>query len=168
MPVAQIPPIPLPSPVVPQDAMLSSLFGERYGVYRARTGAFVLSYLANFVAAVLLVWSGHWFVQHRQEIKQQVVGLVTDVSPYVLPSSKTQAGGGGGGGDRDKMAASKGSPLKFAREQIAPPLVVVRNENPKLPVAPAVVGPPQIQLPQLGVLGDPLSSVLGPPSSGTE
>jgi hypothetical protein len=50
--------------------------------------------------------------------------------PYILPSSRTQAGGGGGGGDRDKMAASKGSPPKFAREQIAPPVVVVRNENP--------------------------------------
>jgi len=30
-----------------------------------------------------------------------------------------------------------------------------------------VVGPPQIQLPQLGAAGDPLSGILGPPSSGT-
>ncbi len=167
MPVVQSPPIPAHSPVVPQEAILPSLFGEGCGAYRARPAAFVFSYIANVVLATLLIWSGHWFVEHRQKIKQQVVGLVTDVSPYILPSSKTQAGGGGGGGDRDKMAASKGSPPKFAREQIAPPVVVVRNENPRLPVDPTVVGPPQIQLPQLGTPGDLLSGLLGPPSSGT-
>ena len=48
-----------------------------------------------------------------------------------------------------------------------PPVVVVRNENPKLIADPTVVGPPQIQLPQLGATGDPLFGVLGPPSSGT-
>jgi periplasmic protein TonB len=46
-------------------------------------------------------------------------------------------------------------------------VVVVRNENPKLPVDPTVVGPPRIQLPQLGRPGDLLSGLLGPPSSGT-
>jgi periplasmic protein TonB len=165
--VAQSPPIPAQSPVVPQDVILPSLFAEGCGAYRTHPAAFVFSYVANVAMVTLLIWSGHWFVEHRREIKQQVVGLVTDVSPYILPSSRTQAGGGGGGGDRDKMAASKGSPPKFAREQIAPPVVVVRNENPRLPVEPTVVGPPQIQLPQLGAPGDLLSGILGPPSSGT-
>ena len=167
MPVAQSPPIAAQSPAVPQAVILPSLFGEGYGVYRTRPVAFIASYTANVLITVLLVWSGHWFVEHRQEIKQQVVGLITDVSPYVLPASATQAGGGGGGGDSDKLAASKGSPPKFARQQITPPVVVVRNENPKLIADPTVVGPPQIQLPQLGAAGDPLSGVLGPPSSGT-
>ena len=44
--------------------------------------------------------------------------------------------------------------------------MVVRNENPKLAIEPTVVGPPQIQLPQFGVVGDPLSNVFGPPSNG--
>ena len=40
------------------------------------------------------------------------------------------------------------------------------NENPKLPVDPSVLGPPQIQLPQLAAVGDPLSKIMGPPSNG--
>lgn len=167
MVVAQRAPVPPQPPVVPQDAVLPTLFGEGYGVYRARPVAFVFSYIANVLIAGLLIWSGHWAVAHRQEIKQQVIGLVSDVSPYVLSPSKDEAGGGGGGGDRDKLQASKGSPPPFAREQITPPAVVVRNENPKLAVDPTVVGPPELRLPQTGVVGDPLSNVLGPPSNGT-
>src|SRR5581483_10149037 len=129
--------------------------------------AFVLSFSLNTVIGILLVLSGHWVVAHRTDIQNRVITLVSDVSPYVLPPSKTEAGGGGGGGDRDKLAASKGSPPKFAREQITPPMVVVRNLNPQLTAPPTVVGPPDLKLPQLGVLGDPLSNVLGPPSSGT-
>jgi TonB family protein len=93
--------------------------------------------------------------------------VITDISPYILPPSKSQSGGGGGGGDRDKLQASKGALPKFAREQLAPPAAVVRNENPKLAVEPTVVVPPEILLPHTGPLGDPLSSVLGPPSNGT-
>jgi periplasmic protein TonB len=48
-----------------------------------------------------------------------------------------------------------------------PPAIVVRNENPKLVVTPSVVVPPEIKLPTVGSLGDPLSKVLGPPSNGT-
>ncbi|HLK32441.1 MAG TPA: energy transducer TonB, partial [Terriglobales bacterium] len=79
----------------------------------------------------------------------------------------TKAGGGGGGGDRDKLQASKGALPKLSDQQITPPAVIVRNENPKLAVDPTVVVPPHIQLPTTGPLGDPMSSVLGPPSSGT-
>jgi TonB family protein len=160
-------PVAVQSPAAAQAVVLPTLFGEGYGTYRTRPAPFVLSFLINILAGVLLVWSGHWFAQHRQEIKQQVVSLVTDVSPYILPPSATQAGGGGGGGDRDKLQASKGSPPKFAREQITPPVVVVRNENPRLVAEPTVVGPPQIQLPQMAAMGDPLSGIVGPPSSGT-
>lgn len=150
-----------------QPVILPTLFGEGYGSYKAHVGAFVFSYLANVLVVAVVVWSGHWVFEHRQEVKQQVVGLVTDISPYVLPPSGKEAGGGGGGGDRDKLQASKGSPPRFAAEQLTPPVVVVRNENPKLPAEPTVVGPPQIVLPSLGQMGDPLSNVLSPPSSGT-
>ncbi len=165
MPVAQSPPA-QPSPE-PQPSVLPTLFGEGYGVYRTRAGPFVFSYIANVVLSALLVWSGHWMVEHRKEVKQRMAGLVTDISPYVLPSAAKEAGGGGGGGDRDKLLASKGSPPKFAAEQITPPVVVVRNDNPKLTADPSVLGPPQIRLPQFGQMGDPLSGVLSPPSSGT-
>ena len=166
MPVAQSPPAAAPGGAAPQPSILPTLSGEGYGAYRAHASAFVLSYLLNVLVGALLIWSGHWVVQHHEQIQQQVVNLVTDVSPYVLPPSKTESGGGGGGGDRDKLAASKGSPPKFAAEQITPPLVVVRNPNPKLAAEPTVVGPPQIQLPQTGQMGDPLSRIMGPPSNG--
>ena len=144
---------------------MPTLLGEGYGTYRARPLAFVLSFSLNTVIGILLVLSGHWVVAHRTDIQNRVITLVSDVSPYVLPPSKTEAGGGGGGGDRDKLAASKGSPPKFAREQITPPVVVARNLDPKLAVEPTVVGPPNITFPS-GPVGDPLSAVLGPPSNG--
>jgi TonB family protein len=120
------------------------------------------------VAVGLLIWSGHWAFEHRDELKQQVTGLVTDISPYLpLPASKNRSGGGGGGGDRDKLQAPKGALPKLSKEQITPPAIVIRNDNPKLPVPPTVVVPPELKLPTLGALGDPLSKVLGPPSNGT-
>jgi periplasmic protein TonB len=102
---------------------------------------------------------------------QEVTTLIApaeDVPP--LPPSKTQVGGGGGGGDRDKLQASKGRLPKLAMEQITPPMVVVRNQNPKLAVEPTVVVPPQIKLAMnnLPNLGDPMSKLpSGPPSNGT-
>jgi len=150
-----------------EPSVLPTLLGEGYGAYRARPAFFVFSYLLNLVFVGVAIWSGQWVMEHREVIKQQVVGLVTDISPYVLPPAKTEAGGGGGGGDRDKLQASKGSPPKFAREQITPPAIVVRNEAPKLPVDPTVVGPPEIKLPQLEQMGDPLSNIVGPLSNGT-
>lgn len=155
----------LPPPTADPNP-LPTLCGEGYGDYQARPAAFIASFSLNILVTVLLVWSGHWVVQHREQIRQQVMGVVTDVSPYILPTAKTQSGGGGGGGDRDKLAASKGSLPKQLREQITPPTVVVRNEAPKLPVDPSVVAPP-IQLTQMGPIGDPLSKVVGPASNGT-
>ena len=150
-----------------EPVTLPTLFGEGYGLYRTRKSTFALSFLVHALIVVLLVISGKYMAVHRREIRQQVVGLVTDVSPYILPASLSKSGGGGGGGDRDKLAASKGALPRFSAQQLAPPAVVVRNQNPKLAVEPTVVVPPEIQMPHVGPLGDPLSSVLGPPSSGT-
>ncbi|HYL16299.1 MAG TPA: energy transducer TonB [Terriglobales bacterium] len=152
-----------------EPVVLPTLFGEGYGAYRTRRSTFVLSFLGHVLAIMLLLASGRFVAAHRHEIRQQVIGIVTEVSPYTLPPSASKAGGGGGGGDRDKLAASKGVLPRFAWEQLAPPTVVIRNENPKLAVEPTVVVPPDIHLamPQTGPLGDPLSSILGPPSSGT-
>jgi TonB family protein len=124
--------------------------------------------LGHIAAVALLLAASRYVVTHRHEARPQVISIATEVSPYVLPPLPSKAGGGGGG-DRDKLAASKGALPRFSREQLAPPTAVIRNENPKLPVEPTVVVPPEIQLhmPQTGPLGDPLSSVLGPPSSGT-
>ncbi|MGB8769208.1 MAG: energy transducer TonB [Candidatus Korobacteraceae bacterium] len=154
--------------VTPPEQVLPTLFGEGQGLYPQRKDTFVYSFILHMLAVVLLIWSGHWAFQHQDEIKQQVIGLATDISPYLpMPVSKRRAGGGGGGGDRDKLNAPKGALPKLAKDQITPPAIVIRNDNPKLPVPPSVVVPPQLKLPTVGALGDPLSKVIGPPSNGT-
>ena len=150
-----------------EPVILPTLFGEGYGLYRTHRSTFVFSFLVHALGLALLLTSGRYLVEHHREIRQEVIGIVSDVSPYILPPSASKAGGGGGGGDRDKLSASKGSLPRLSRQQLAPPVVIVRNEDPKLPVEATVVVPPEIQLPQTGSLGDPLSSVFGPPSNGT-
>jgi protein TonB len=163
--MAHSPPMPAPSAVLAQPAVIPSLFCEGYGAYRTRLSAFVVSYAANTALLALCVWSGHWIVEHRHDIKQRVTGLVTDIVPFLPPSTK-EAGGGGGGGDSSRVPAPKGSPPRFANEQLTPPAAVIRVENPRLPAEPTVLGPPQIQLAQLGNTGDPLSAVVASISNG--
>lgn len=155
-------------PAPHQHDVLPTLFGEGHGLYATRKDTFLYSFLVHVIAVALLIYSGHWVVSHQDVIKQQVVGLVTDISPYLpMAVSKTRAGGGGGGGDRDKLAAPKGALPKLSKDQIVPPAIVIRNDNPKLTATPSVVVPPEIKLPTVGALGDPLSKVIGPPSNGT-
>jgi len=98
---------------------------------------------------------------------------VTLVAPDDIPTlapAKTIAGGGGGGGDRDKLQAPKGKLPKAAMQQFTPPMMVVRNDHPKLPMEPTVVIPPQVHLASnnMPTLGDPMSHLpSGPPSNGT-
>ncbi len=96
------------------------------------------------------------------------VALVDPGDIPALKPSKTQVGGGGGGGDRDVLQASKGRLPKFSMQQITPPVVVVRNEHPKLAVEPTIVIPPQVQLASNNMpnLGDPMSHAMLP-SNGT-
>jgi len=100
--------------------------------------------------------------------KETVLLIAPDDLP-MLPASKSVSGGGGGGGDRDKLQASPGRLPKQSMQQITPPMAVVRNLDPKLPVAPTIVVPPDIHLqqPNMPELGDPLSHLPSVPSNGT-
>jgi TonB family protein len=153
--------------VAKPETILPTLFREGYDIYEVRRGSFVISFLLNtlFVTAAVAIGSFTW--THQQEVKQMISGAVIEISPYVLNEAKDQVGGGGGGGDRDKLAASKGALPKLAKQQFTPPMVVVRNENPKLTVDPTVVVPPEIKLPTVGPMGDPMANVTGPASNGT-
>jgi protein TonB len=146
---------------------MPALFGLEYSTYGTKRETFFISFLLHTVLAAALIVSSTFVYSHRDEIKAKISGAVTDISPYILPPSADQAGGGGGGGDRDKLQASKGNLPKLARDQFTPPVVVIRNENPKLPMEPTVVVPPQIPLPTGGQMGDPLAGVIGAPSNGT-
>jgi protein TonB len=134
-----------------------------------KNGALYSSLMHVLVLAVII---GGTILARRMVEKitkqQEVTTLIapTDIMP--LQPSKTVAGGGGGGGDRDKLKASKGKLPKLAMEQITPPMVVVRNPNPKLTAEPTVVVPPQIKIASnMPNLGDPMANVAGPPSNGT-
>jgi TonB family protein len=95
--------------------------------------------------------------------------ILVDPGPIpALKESKTQVGGGGGGGDRDVLQATRGKLPKFSMQQITPPVVVLRNEHPKLAVEPTIVIPPQVQLASNNMpnLGDPMAHAVLP-SNGT-
>jgi TonB family protein len=145
---------------------------EIWGDYNNRKQATTTSVIVHILMVALLIGLSYAGKKTYDVIKkQETVTLVApDLSDYVPLSSKRNdtIGGGGGGGDRDKLEAPKGRLPKHSMEQITPPAVVVRNDNPKLAVEPSVVIPPQVKLPSNGMpnLGDPLSKVSGPPSNG--
>lgn len=160
-----------PAAIAPEVAM-PTLFGGGPATYPVRPKNFFFSVAAHAAAAVLIIASTVFVAKQVTATKQSVTALVSpELSDYQLPigpSSKT-SGGGGGGGDRDKFAASGGRLPKQSLQQLAPPAVVIRNQNPALAVEPTVVVPPNVRIPQPNVaaLGDPLAAVGGPPSNGT-
>ena len=141
--------------------ILPTLFGAGQSSYPLQRSNFAMSLLAHAVLIALVIASSVLAARPRVEISHQ---FVTDISPYILPAPGP-AGGGGGGGSRDKLQASKGALPRLAREQITPPLVVVRNSQPQLGITPTVVAP-SVALPKTGELGDPLAALIAPPSNG--
>jgi len=97
------------------------------------------------------------------EAKNKQVGVIPlDISPYVskLPAGADKAGGGGGGGDRSPLPATKGRAPKFKWTQFTPPEAALKNLNPKLPMDPSLLGPPDLKVanPPLTNMGDPLAA----------
>lgn len=140
-----------------------------WGFYDYKKNGAMFSTMVHVLALALIIVGtilGRRVVQQITKPNATVTLLAPDDIPP-LPPSKTTAGGGGGGGDRDILQASKGKLPKFAMQQIVPPMVVVRNENPKLTAEPTVVVPPQIHLAStMPNIGDPMS-MPAPPSNGT-
>lgn len=89
-----------------------------------------------------------------------------DIGRY-LTSVPRKTEGGGGGGVRSDTPASKGRLPRAALHQFTPPVVIVRNLNPQLPMEPTLVISPDIALPtvNLAQYGDP-HGVSGPLSGG--
>jgi periplasmic protein TonB len=159
----KLPPLQLTS----RPVKVKSIWGEyQYGRKSAGVSAAV-----HATAIALIIGLSMAGAKVVKETK--VVNLVApEISDYMPLSSKRndQIGGGGGGGDRDKLQAPKGKLPKFSMQQITPPAVVIRNDNPKLAVEPTVVVPPQIKMASAAALnlGDPKSAIpAGPASNGT-
>jgi protein TonB len=147
--------------------ILPTLFGGGDGTYPVHRGNFAISAVIHAGLIAVAATAGLWMTKPAQLTPHTTSVVLTDISAYALPPSIDKSRGGGGGGDKDKLAESRGSLPRFAREQITPPTIVVRNEQPKLPAAPTVVGPPALTVPPTTQIGNPLSAVVQPPSNGT-
>ncbi len=163
----KLPPLQLTS----KPVKVREIWGEYNNRRKATAGTIVVhSLIIGGLIAVSVL--GARVAQQVTKPKQDVTLILPpDLTNYMPISQKKNdtIGGGGGGGDRDKLQAPKGKLPKLSMEQITPPAVVVRNDNPKLPVEPTIVMPPQVKLPSNNMpnLGDPLAKVVGPPSNGT-
>lgn len=149
------------------DEILPTLFRAGDGTYAVHRENFAISAALHAALIALIATAGFWMARQPQLTPHATSVLLTDISAYPLPLSTNKAGGGGGGGDRDKFSESKGSLPRLAREQITPPAIVVRNEQPKLPAEPTIVGSPALTVPPTSQIGNPLSAILQPPSNGT-
>lgn len=160
----KLPPLVLTSKPVPVR--------DIWGFYDYKGKGAIGSTIVHIVALALLIVGtilGERAVKQIVKTKE-TVELVAPSDMPVLSPSKTLSGGGGGGGDRDKLQASQGRLPKLSMQQFTPPMVVVRNPDPKLPMEPTVVIPPDVHLqqPNLPNLGDPLSHMPADfPSNGT-
>jgi periplasmic protein TonB len=158
----KLPPLKLESKPEPVKDIWGFYDNKKNGALGS-TGVHILL-LGVIVGGTLL---GRHVVAAAPTGKATVTLLDPDELPPLKPSA-TRSGGGGGGGDRDVLQATKGKLPKFSMEQITPPVVVVRNDHPKLAVEPTVVIPPQVQMAQVNMpnLGDPMSHAVLP-SNGT-
>ncbi|MFB3815784.1 MAG: energy transducer TonB [Terriglobales bacterium] len=172
---ALFPPKQPPLHLTSKPVKVREIWGE-YNLYK-KQGAIgsAVVHVLMFGAVLSMSWVG-WkttrqHVQPQQTYQNVELVLPSDITLPVSSKKNDTLAGGGGGGDRDKLPAPKGRLPKFALEQFTPPAVVIRNSNPKLPMEPTVVMPPQVKLPiqnNLPNLGDPLSKVaLSVPSNGT-
>jgi len=141
-----------------------SLFGKTWAGYPVRRINFALSVALHGVMALLV---GASFLMVKSYVPRvATVGSVTvKLEPYPVPVGSHPSGGGGSGGAADKMRASAGVAPPAAREQLTPPIVLHSELRPRLAAATTVIAPPDLALPKMQQIGDPLSA-LAAPSNG--
>src|SRR5277367_425912 len=153
----KLPPLKLESKPIPVK--------DIWGFYNYKKNGALGSTVAHVIVLALIIGGtilGRRIVT-QVSAKPQTATTLIDPGDYVLKPAKTQSGGGGGGGDRDVLQASQGKLPKFSlKPQLAPPSAVIRNQNPKPPVEPTVIVPPDIKVAMntMPNLGDPKSSAV--------
>ena len=156
----KLPPLELTSkPVDPAE--LKGLNGL-YSGNGSRAGLMSFLIHVSVVAAIFILGS---LKPVQKLVKDTVTLIAPDLKPYISKPKDKLAGGGGGGGARSPLQASKGALPKPAPRQFTPPRVDP-PPDPKLPMLPTVVAPPDVPNIVANNYGDPLSR-LGIPSNGT-
>jgi periplasmic protein TonB len=144
-----------------------------WGFYNYKKNGALGSTAAHVVVLGMIIGGTIYARQLIAKVVPKTATTTTLIDPgdfVPLKPAKTQAGGGGGGGDRDVLKASAGRLPKLSMEpQLAPPTAVIRNFDPKLPVEPTIMVPPDVKLAinnNMPNLGDPKSTAVIP-SNGT-
>ena len=142
---------------------------EIWGLYGRNKRSSAYS-IAIHCAVVVLLFTVLSSKAVQNVAKQLTTSLIEpDIAPYTPKAApqKDQMRGGGGGGDRSPLPASKGRLPKPSLKQFTPPVAVLNNLHPKLPMEPTIIAPPDVNLPQVNMpqYGDPLAK-MGPPSNG--
>jgi protein TonB len=143
------------------------LVRDIWGQYGRQKRSWVMSVGLQSAAVLLLFTMASTKVVQQKFVQLMPLVLPDSAAFEAKPALKTMEGGGGGG-DRSLLAANKGRLPKAALRQFVPPSTVTANLNAKLTMDPAILAPPDVNLPQVNMpnYGDPLGKI-GPPSNGT-
>lgn len=134
--------------------VLPTLTGQGPGMYPVRPANFATS-VGLHVALLSLLGLGLVLAKNAPRVLD-LRDNATPISIYV------PLHGGGGGGEAGKLDASKGPRPRLTAEQLAPPVVVTTQHQPKLTVDPSLIGTPKLTVPENTRIGDPLSALVTP------
>jgi periplasmic protein TonB len=158
-------PTPLPPlQVTSKPVAVKDIWGQ-YG-QKKESGVYSLAIHATVILVLFTVLSSKAVQQAAKSIATTLIE--PDLAAYEPKAGPQKAsGGGGGGGDRSPLPAAKGRLPKISPRQFTPPEQVLNNMNPKLPMEPTIIAPPDVNIPNNNMTqyGDPLAK-LGPPSNG--
>jgi protein TonB len=150
-------PAPLPPGIQPVQVKDIWSKDENFGWTQAISIGFHAGLIALLTVPFLMS-----LVTPTKATSKVTLGTPIDISPYVpkLPAGNNKAGGGGGGGDRSPLPPTKGKAPRFAMTQFTPPSATIKNPNPKMPMEPTLLGPPDLKVPNpaLANFGDPLAA----------
>jgi len=156
------PPKPAPLPAGIQPVKVKDIWSKDENFGWTQLVAFAVH--AGVVALLVTPFIISMTTPTKAVNKTQIDVTPLDISPYVskLPAGANKAGGGGGGGDRSPEPPTKGRAPRFSMTQFTPPTAVIKNPDPKLPMEPTLLGPPELKVanPNLSNFGDPLAAAV--------
>ena len=99
---------------------------------------------AVIVGLIVLFALEQW---HIRQVEKKMIATTVETPPFIPAlKMKDAMGGGGGGGNHEVVEASKGKLPPMMKKPLAPPQIL-KVDNPKIPVTPAIMMPQQIKLP---------------------